>query len=108
MDEEFIKILRNLGTKWYQCPNGHAYTIGECGLPMEESICPECKEKIGGRDHIPLKSNRMVDFDKDVKNNIKISLQKKSKENEKNKNDNNQNKEDNKKNEENLEINFIL
>ena len=83
MDEEFIKILRNLGTKWYQCPNGHAYTIGECGLPMEESICPECKEKIGGRDHIPLKSNRMVDFDKDVKNNIKISLQKKSKENEK-------------------------
>ena len=70
MDEEFINLLRNLGTKWYQCPNGHAYTIGECGLPMEESRCPECGEKIGGSDHKLLKTNRLVDFDLDVKNNI--------------------------------------
>ena len=70
MDEEFIEILRHMGTKWYQCPNGHAYTIGECGLPMEESICPECKEKIGGRDHVPLKTNKMVDFENEVKSNI--------------------------------------
>ena len=44
MDEEFINILRHLGTNWYQCPNEHAYTIGECGLPMEESRCPELKK----------------------------------------------------------------
>ena len=77
MDEEFINLLRNLGTKWYQCPNGHAYTIGECGLPMEESRCPECGEKIGGRDHVPLKTNKMVDFDKEVKTSI-INANKKS------------------------------
>ena len=74
MDEEFIEILRNLGTKWYKCPNGHPYIIGECGLPMEESICPECKEKIGGRDHVPLKTNKMVNnFDIEIKNELMIN-----------------------------------
>ena len=43
-DEEFLNTLRNIGTKWYQCPNGHAYVIGECGLAMIESRCPECGE----------------------------------------------------------------
>ena len=73
MDEEFMNTLRNIGTKWYQCPKGHAYTIGECGLAMIESICPECGEKIGGKDHKLLKTNKMVDFDIDVKNNIDIT-----------------------------------
>ena len=73
MDEEFMNTLRNIGTKWYQCPNGHAYTIGECGLAMVESICPECGERIGGRDHQLLKTNKLVDFDLDVKNNINIT-----------------------------------
>ena len=73
MDEEFMNTLRNLGTKWYHCPNGHAYTIGECGLAMVESRCPECGEKIGGRDHKLLKTNKLVDFDLDVKNNINIT-----------------------------------
>ena len=73
MDEEFMNTLRNIGTKWYQCPKGHAYTIGECGLAMVESICPECGERIGGKDHKLLKTNKMVDFDLDVKNNINIT-----------------------------------
>ena len=73
MDEEFMNTLRNIGTKWYQCPKGHAYTIGECGLAMIESRCPECGEKIGGSDHKLLKTNRLVDFDLDVKNNIDIT-----------------------------------
>ena len=73
MDEEFMNTLRNIGTKWYQCPKGHAYTIGECGLAMIESICPECGERIGGRDHQLLKTNKLVDFDLDVKNNINIT-----------------------------------
>ena len=68
-----MNTLRNIGTKWYQCPKGHAYTIGECGLAMIESICPECGEKIGGKDHKLLKTNKMVDFDIDVKNNIDIT-----------------------------------
>ena len=106
MDEEFINILRNLGTKWYKCPNGHAYTIGECGLPMEESICPECKEKIGGRDHVPLKSNKMVDFEKEVKNDIinnNHNYKTINNKNEEEKDINNDNKNKNKENkEENL------
>ncbi|CAG8817058.1 17381_t:CDS:2, partial [Racocetra persica] len=33
---------------WYQCPNGHPYTIGDCGNADQESRCPECGERIGG------------------------------------------------------------
>ena len=80
-----MNTLRNLGTKWYHCPNGHAYTIGECGLAMVESRCPECGEKIGGKDHKLLNTNKLVDFDLDVKNHINITpvkvLDKKDKEN---------------------------
>ena len=82
MDEEFMNTLRNLGTKWYHCPNGHAYTIGECGLAMIESRCPECGEKIGGKDHTLLATNKLVDFDLDVKNNINITPVKVIKNNE--------------------------
>ena len=90
VDEEFLNTLRNIGTKWYQCPNGHAYVIGECGLAMIESRCPECGEKIGGKDHQLLKTNKLVDFDLDVKNNINITPVKpikksKNKDKEKNK-----------------------
>ena len=90
-DEEFLNTLRNIGTKWYQCPNGHAYVIGECGLAMIESRCPECGEKIGGKDHTLLATNKLVDFDLDVKNNINITpvkVLKKSKDKNKEKNNN--------------------
>ena len=110
MDEEFMNTLRNIGTKWYQCPKGHAYTIGECGLAMIESICPECGEKIGGKDHKLLKTNKLVDFDLDVKNNINITPVKVIKNNEnenkeikhdKPKNINKENENKNKENEKN-------
>jgi hypothetical protein len=42
---------------WYQCPNGHIYTIGECGQAMEVSRCAECGAVIGGTDHHLLSSN---------------------------------------------------
>ena len=45
---------------WYECPNGHAYFIGECGQAMEESVCPECGALIGGRSHSLNASNRTV------------------------------------------------
>ena len=105
-DEEFLNTLRNIGTKWYQCPNGHAYVIGECGLAMIESRCPECGEKIGGKDHTLLATNKLVDFDLDVKNNINITpvkVLKKSKDKNKEKNNKESNKEEEKEEEDGKE-----
>ncbi|PGH03096.1 hypothetical protein GX51_04283 [Blastomyces parvus] len=36
---------------WYTCQNGHPFTIGECGMPMEQARCPECVAPIGGQNH---------------------------------------------------------
>ena len=36
---------------WYYCENDHPFTIGECGMPMETSQCPQCGSPVGGRDH---------------------------------------------------------
>ena len=68
IDIQSLDLLRTLGTKWYKCPNGHLYVVGECGRPMEESVCPECNKKIGGRDHIPADRNMAVDFNVDIRN----------------------------------------
>lgn len=35
----------------YTCANGHPFTIGECGMPMEEARCPQCNALIGGTEH---------------------------------------------------------
>lgn len=37
---------------WYTCANGHPFTIGECGGPMETSRCPQCGGTIGGQGHL--------------------------------------------------------
>ena len=36
---------------WYYCPNGHPFTIGECGRAMQRSECPECGAIVGGQAH---------------------------------------------------------
>lgn len=36
---------------WYRCVNGHSYSIGECGMAMERSRCPECGVVVGGQNH---------------------------------------------------------
>ncbi|KAI1347346.1 hypothetical protein F5Y01DRAFT_329806 [Xylaria sp. FL0043] len=36
---------------WYYCVNSHPFTVGECGMPMEEARCPECGASVGGRHH---------------------------------------------------------
>jgi len=36
---------------WYYCENGHPFTIGECGMPMKISQCPQCGSQVGGRNH---------------------------------------------------------
>lgn len=39
-------------TKYYKCPNGHVYGVGDCGMLNGRGICPECGLAIGGRgDH---------------------------------------------------------
>jgi len=38
---------------WYRCANGHPFTVGECGMPMELAKCPACGAGIGGQSHRP-------------------------------------------------------
>ena len=68
IDKEVLNLLNSLGTKWYKCPNNHFYTVGECGRPMEESVCPQCKEKIGGRSHIPASGNIEINLNQEINN----------------------------------------
>ncbi|KAH7708252.1 NFX1-type zinc finger-containing protein 1-like protein [Aphelenchoides avenae] len=52
--QEIVEITKALGshvTQWYRCSKGHVYGIGECGMAMVRSRCPECQEEIGGEDH---------------------------------------------------------
>jgi hypothetical protein len=35
----------------YRCSSNHLFFIGECGMAMQESTCPDCGEKIGGSNH---------------------------------------------------------
>ncbi|WDK18721.1 hypothetical protein CGRA01v4_10007 [Colletotrichum graminicola] len=44
------KEFRGTG-HWYTCLNGHPFTIGECGMPMERAHCPECGAPVGGQNH---------------------------------------------------------
>ena len=44
--------LRGTG-HWYVCTNGHPFTVGECGMPMETSVCNQCGARIGGQNHQP-------------------------------------------------------
>ena len=70
IDFESLNLLRTLGTTWYRCPNGHLYVVGECGRPMQESVCPECGQRIGGRDHIPANRNMAANLDLDMRHVI--------------------------------------
>ncbi|GJJ72575.1 hypothetical protein EMPS_04933 [Entomortierella parvispora] len=51
--EVFRAISATLGGSghWYRCPNGHTYVIGDCGMAMMESTCPECGAVVGGGRH---------------------------------------------------------
>jgi len=48
-------------TKFYVCPNGHEYAIGECGRPWVKATCRECGANIGGVNHSLEKHNRVID-----------------------------------------------
>lgn len=49
---------------WYYCANGHPFTVGECGMPMETARCPQCGAVVGGTHHQPAAGvTRAADFD---------------------------------------------
>lgn len=51
------------GGRWFACPNGHPYYIGECGGAMVEATCPECGERIGGGSHrLRIDNQYLADF----------------------------------------------
>ncbi|KAF2837549.1 hypothetical protein M501DRAFT_995498 [Patellaria atrata CBS 101060] len=57
-DNEWKTVLAAMATEltgtghWYHCANGHPFTIGECGMPMERAQCPQCGATIGGQNHV--------------------------------------------------------
>ena len=58
--KETVEILKGLGTKWYKCPNGHLYVVGNCGELVQTGICPDCHSVIGGRGYVPAQGNRAI------------------------------------------------
>ena len=36
-------------TKWWKCPNGHLYAVGNCGQLNQSGKCPSCGAVIGGQ-----------------------------------------------------------
>ncbi|XP_046388077.1 NFX1-type zinc finger-containing protein 1-like isoform X2 [Ischnura elegans] len=45
---------------WYRCPNGHVFSIGECGQAMQLGRCADCGAEIGGGSHQLLSTNTRV------------------------------------------------
>lgn len=43
---------------WYVCERGHPFTVGECGMPMQQARCPECGAPVGGQNHAPAEGVR--------------------------------------------------
>jgi len=51
-----------LGTgHWYTCENGHPFSIGECGMPMQTARCPQCGAPIGGTNHMAVQGTQRAD-----------------------------------------------
>ncbi|KAK4872928.1 hypothetical protein RN001_014957 [Aquatica leii] len=55
--DEVIRAMNLPKGHWYQCPNGHLYTIGECGGARQTGKCIDCSEGIGGTNHTLLPNN---------------------------------------------------
>ncbi|XP_052087598.1 E3 ubiquitin-protein ligase rnf213-alpha-like isoform X5 [Mytilus californianus] len=53
----------------YKCPQGHPYTIGDCGKAYFEYTC-FCGEKIGGKSHILLTTNKQASSEAAAKGHI--------------------------------------
>ncbi|XP_070250935.1 E3 ubiquitin-protein ligase RNF213 isoform X3 [Myotis yumanensis] len=53
------------GVRWYTCPRGHLCAVGECGLPMQQSVCVDCGVPVGGQDHKPSRGFTVVQNEAD-------------------------------------------
>lgn len=59
IDASFIPLADGgSNARWYVCPKGHEYFIGECGMPMQEARCIECGLPVGGRNHAFVEGNQ--------------------------------------------------
>lgn len=62
--EEMRDVYRAMASEfsgtghWYTCARGHPFTVGECGMPMEQARCPECGSPVGGAHHQPAEGVR--------------------------------------------------
>ena len=61
--------LRGIG-HWYNCANGHPFTVGECGMPMELARCPECGAPVGGSSHIPAEGVQRADHIENISRGV--------------------------------------
>ncbi|CAG8548421.1 10476_t:CDS:10, partial [Dentiscutata heterogama] len=68
--EEKLNIHKTMSTEfqgsghWYECPNGHPYTIGDCGNANQTSSCPDCGEAIGGEGMLAARNRRNMEFER--------------------------------------------
>jgi hypothetical protein len=62
MPEDMLAEARRIisGGKFYECPKGHPYHVGECGRPTQRATCHICGSGIGGLDHHPEKKNKLA------------------------------------------------
>ncbi|KAM6966144.1 LOW QUALITY PROTEIN: E3 ubiquitin-protein ligase rnf213-alpha-like [Tautogolabrus adspersus] len=67
MPEDMLAVAQQaMGPlQWYNCPNGHPCTIGECGQPMEQSRCLDCGVVIGGLNHVVVPGFHVVGIQAD-------------------------------------------
>lgn len=73
--DERRAILKAMATEfgrgtghWYVCRNNHPFSVGECGMPMQQSRCPQCGETVGGRNHQSVDGvSRANDLDEELR-----------------------------------------
>ncbi|KAF4541309.1 Nf-x1 finger and helicase domain protein [Lasiodiplodia theobromae] len=72
--EERRAVLAAMATEfrgtghWYYCQNGHPFTVGECGMPMQLARCPQCGAAAGGANHQPAEGvSRAEDLERELR-----------------------------------------
>ncbi|XP_068089245.1 E3 ubiquitin-protein ligase RNF213-like [Hyperolius riggenbachi] len=56
-----IDSVKRGALQWYACPNGHYYSIADCGRPWVKGKCPECGATIGGERHEAVQGNKKIE-----------------------------------------------
>ncbi len=77
--DDTVEVTRAAGgvTRWYDCSNcGNIYGIGDCGRPVEQSNCPQCKAPIGAEKraeggHV---YNRFVGTDRGMEQTAELNI----------------------------------